>query len=59
MTGVEPAPAYWIYADQDLKSCVLPLHYTRNILKSRWLYGFDFLGGKTCYFADFTFFIAA
>ena len=30
MTGIEPALAYWIYAGQDLKSCVLPLHYTRN-----------------------------
>ncbi|MBQ5983624.1 MAG: hypothetical protein IJL56_01450, partial [Bacteroidales bacterium] len=30
VTGIEPALAYWIYAGQDLKSCVLPLHYTRN-----------------------------
>ena len=29
VTGIEPALAYWIYAGQDLKSCVLPLHYTR------------------------------
>ncbi len=30
-TGIEPAPAHWRYADQDLKSCVLPLHYSRAI----------------------------
>ena len=32
VTGIEPAPAHWRYADQDLKSCVLPLHYTRMSL---------------------------
>ena len=40
VTGVEPAPAHWMYADQDLKSCVLPLHYTRSIF---WVQKYELL----------------